>query len=553
LQSTYSSPLSSSGKSAATKRALGHSRVSTDEQAEKGFGLDDQDEQIRTLCQANGWNLIGIIPDDFTGRTLDRPGYTEVRELARARAFEILVCPRLDRLARKNYLRRLAEVELSEYGIEVVFATQRFDNSATGRFQKGVMGEVAELEAELIKERTVGGRNMKANGNEKKGIAPAIPVGAEPYGFWQVRRAQAEAIPEYHGRSGELILISEKVDFIRELFQRAARGEALRTLATWATATSHKPRKGGVWTAGSLRVILKNPVYYGEAVYGRRRIVELSRRTKSGKHLATRHELRPESEWKRVACPAVVTRELWEAVQERLSAGKTERAGRPSALWPLSSGVTVCGVCIGKRGDPLHAAGGKDRRGVRRYECSSRRRPDVPFCRTQFSAEVLEAKAKEKIRWALAPGRLEELAREEAERANAAAGNPEEQERALQAQIKGLAKETESIFERAKLGFDAAFIQAKVAEVNERRAALERELATVRAAAARLRDPEAAAQAADRIARRLAAGMEKELAPPEGFKRLARLLLRIELYPDRNPVIEVGIPDELALPEGHPH
>lgn len=519
------------------KRAIGYPRVSSDEQAQDGFGLGVQEDQIRELIRARGWDLQEIIKDDFTGRTLDRPGFARVRQLAGARAFDVLVVARVDRLARRSYLRRLAEVELEQNGVEVVYATQHFDNNATGRFQKGVMSEVAELESELIAERTYGGRVQKAQG--KNGVA-AMPVGCKLFGYRQISRAEATAIPEYYGRSGELLIVPKKEAFMREMFERAAAGQSLRSLAAWADTV--QPKKGA-WSATTIRNLLRNPAYYGLAAFGRRKITELQKLTKSGANLRTKQEWRPEEEWVRVPCPAIVSRALWDQVQDRLTTNKSVLAGRPSIAWPLSRGVTRCGACSGVRGDGLSCHGHKNTRGYRYYGCSSEVRRDLPTCGSQFSADRLEEMAKDAIREAVQPGRLACLERERAEAENAAAGNPEQREKVLVAQLKTLDSEEENLLAQATLGFSPDLIRRKVGELNDARTDIQRQLTEVQAQAARLRDPAEAAAQADAIAAQLAVGLEETLADPVRFRELARLLLVMRIFPDRAPEIGVKVPE----------
>lgn len=52
-----------------TKNVLGYIRVSTDEQADKGYSLDYQREYIERYCEARKYNLIHIYDDDYTGKT----------------------------------------------------------------------------------------------------------------------------------------------------------------------------------------------------------------------------------------------------------------------------------------------------------------------------------------------------------------------------------------------------------------------------------------------------------------------------------------------------
>src|SRR5262249_45530274 len=147
---------------AGTLVAVVYGRVSTDEQAEKGYSLPDQERKGRGKCEAENLRVLEVILDDFTGRRLDRPGLNRVSELAAGRAFDVLVCPRTDRVARKNHLRRSYEDWLAKKGIEVRYVDQRFDDTPSGRLQKGIQGELDEHESESIRTRTMTGRRRKA-------------------------------------------------------------------------------------------------------------------------------------------------------------------------------------------------------------------------------------------------------------------------------------------------------------------------------------------------------------------------------------------------------
>jgi DNA invertase Pin-like site-specific DNA recombinase len=45
------------------RTALGYVRVSTDEQAERGLGLEAQRQRIRAYCEMKGLNLVTIFED----------------------------------------------------------------------------------------------------------------------------------------------------------------------------------------------------------------------------------------------------------------------------------------------------------------------------------------------------------------------------------------------------------------------------------------------------------------------------------------------------------
>ena len=54
-------------------------RVSTDRQADLGFGLDIQEADIVRYCTANGYrNLVLFIDDGYTGTNMERPALQEI-------------------------------------------------------------------------------------------------------------------------------------------------------------------------------------------------------------------------------------------------------------------------------------------------------------------------------------------------------------------------------------------------------------------------------------------------------------------------------------------
>ena len=89
------------------KIAIGYIRVSTDQQGERGYGLDAQTEKIREEATRRGWDLHHIYVDVASGRTTKRrPQYAQaVRVLSSGKA-DVLVVAKLDRLSRRCSIRR---------------------------------------------------------------------------------------------------------------------------------------------------------------------------------------------------------------------------------------------------------------------------------------------------------------------------------------------------------------------------------------------------------------------------------------------------------------
>ena len=126
---------------------IGYSRVSTTDQC--------LDLQIAALEKA-GCSPENIFCDHMSGSKMDRPGLKDA--LSHLRCGDTLVIWKLDRLARsvKGLVDLVAELEGK--GINFCSLTDQIDTgSPAGRFFFHVMSSLAQMERELIQERTRAG------------------------------------------------------------------------------------------------------------------------------------------------------------------------------------------------------------------------------------------------------------------------------------------------------------------------------------------------------------------------------------------------------------
>jgi hypothetical protein len=54
-----------------------YKRVSTDEQADRGFSLLHQETMLIKYCEINNYNIIDIYTEDCSGKSFDRPKWKE--------------------------------------------------------------------------------------------------------------------------------------------------------------------------------------------------------------------------------------------------------------------------------------------------------------------------------------------------------------------------------------------------------------------------------------------------------------------------------------------
>lgn len=64
-------------------------RVSTDEQAQKGFSLDYQEESLKQYCEKMGYNIVKIYREDHSAKNFRRPEWSKLKAFAKTNKKEI--------------------------------------------------------------------------------------------------------------------------------------------------------------------------------------------------------------------------------------------------------------------------------------------------------------------------------------------------------------------------------------------------------------------------------------------------------------------------------
>src|SRR5439155_376222 len=114
------------------KKAIGYVRVSSEEQAESGLGLEAQRQRIADFCRLKGLELVEIFEDAAVsgGKPLHtRPAGARI--LAEARKSKaVVVGMKLDRFFRSAADAAITIADFHERGIELVAITEGLDMSS---------------------------------------------------------------------------------------------------------------------------------------------------------------------------------------------------------------------------------------------------------------------------------------------------------------------------------------------------------------------------------------------------------------------------------------
>lgn len=328
-------------------RAIIYCRVSTDAQERDGTSLDTQERACVEYAQAKGWHVVERIRDTASGSTLDRPGIELTRQLLRQSAVDVVVSYAVDRLSRnQNHIGVLLD-EVEQAGAHLDFVSEKFEDTAIGRFILAARAFVGEIEREKIAERTMRGKIERA----KSGRLPQ-GTGKGMYGYTYVRETGKREIEFLQAKA------------VRRIFESYAESRSFSAVSNELNDSGIPAFSGGRWYPLTIRGILTNETYIGKTTY--RRTKRAFSRNGNGKRISRIVE-QPIERWVTVcgASPRIVDDDLWERVKGIINDPERVRRRPVGRFYPLGrrSKCKICGGAI--VGQTLNVGGHR----YRYYRC----------------------------------------------------------------------------------------------------------------------------------------------------------------------------------------
>ncbi|QDI73178.1 recombinase [Streptomyces calvus] len=217
-------------------------RVSTEEQT-RGYGLDVQDDACRAYVERKGWRLHDVYKDEgVSGSLIKRPGFDRLMADVKAGLVDVVVVHKFDRVGRTGRAFWRWVWQLEDLETAIVSVTQDIDTTTTtGKFMLQQFAALAEMEYNLIRERTQGGLQKKAESGGWTGGAP-------PYGY----RIEGK------GKRGSFLVIDEHEAAILKAARTMAVEEGMNTreMAARLNALGMVTRSGKPWSHSNLRAKL---------------------------------------------------------------------------------------------------------------------------------------------------------------------------------------------------------------------------------------------------------------------------------------------------------
>jgi site-specific DNA recombinase len=318
-----------------------YARVSTSQQQHEGT-IESQRRSLKQHIQPQGWALLPeheYIDDGVSGARLDRPALDRLRDAARRGAFDAVVILSPDRLARNYAHQWLLSEECEKMNTPLIFLQNPFGDSPQGKLLPQMQGRIAEYERAQIAERTRRGRLEKARHGE------FIPWAYTCYGY--------RYLPKRHGCSPQVMLDPVEAAVVQASY-RALVDEQLScrqiTKRLNASKTLTPTGKNTGWHPATVRAILTNRVYAGQARYNYRQPV-IPQYRKPEEHqlqyLKTGRSYRAESAWIWSEAPAMISVALFDKAQRprQRNAATARKMYQPAARRSWLRPLVKCGEC----------------------------------------------------------------------------------------------------------------------------------------------------------------------------------------------------------------
>ncbi|MHA7864868.1 recombinase family protein [Flagellimonas marinaquae] len=279
-----------------------YTRVSTEDQKEKGFSLQDQERRLRQHCKQNGKSVVAHYQDNCSGKNFNRPQFQQMLTDIKSGVIKIkeLWIVRYDRFARNIKASLTMIDQLKSLGVEFRTVEQSYDTSVP----EGLVMHVMNMVMPQIE-------NERRGLNTKQGMRQALREGKwvwkAPKGY--INNVQAKTIE-----------IGGDAQFIKKAFLEVSKNnKPIDNIRKELNQEGFKCSKQQFYN------LLRNVFYTGRIKIEEWR--EEPEEIVIGNH------------------PAIVTIELFQKVQDILN-GKTKRQNKQalSKKFPLR-GYLICNCC----------------------------------------------------------------------------------------------------------------------------------------------------------------------------------------------------------------
>lgn len=338
-----------------------YARVSTDKQE-----YARQLAELENYAERNDISIDYIFEETQSGLESNRPEYNKLIKLGKE-DIDIVLIWELSRLSRKSVEIQTDIQNFKDKGINVYIHDRSLyvlnkdgTENSTANLIIAIISTIAQEEIKTMRHRII---STKQHNVLKKG-----------------KSYTSQAAFGYDLVDGHLEINEEEAKIVKRIYKLSAEGNSFYSIAVKLNAEGSLKR----WTGSSIKTMLENTAYYGRARY-----VTKSKKVKSD--TAKRGYSRVIKESTFVDCPAIITKDLFDLVQEKKKQRQSRSAAKVGTPYLLKH-LIRCKTCetfmtIDRASDRI------------RYRCARQfnRESNKPKCITP----IMESKNMDFIVWDL--------------------------------------------------------------------------------------------------------------------------------------------------------
>jgi len=284
------------------KRVCAYARVSTDSR-KQGESLENQISSYERSLRSNPeYELIGVFADQgISGFSRNRPEFQRMVQMAKDDQIDLIITKSISRFARNTAVLLETVRELRLIGVAVYFEEQNINTlSGDGEVMLTVLASFAEEESRNVSE------------NRKWSIRKKFERGEY---MINTERFMGYDKDEF----GELVINSKEAMAVRFFADMYLLGVGSSRLGQLADFLGIPSVTGGRWTGGSFMGMFKNEKYKGDFHLQKYYTPEDKR------NQTVRNNGEVQSYYMEDSHPAILSTEVWDALQEKIEANKRDR------------------------------------------------------------------------------------------------------------------------------------------------------------------------------------------------------------------------------------
>ena len=275
-----------------------YARYSSDNQREES--IEGQLRECKEYAERNDIMILGTYIDRaLSAKTDNRPEFQHMIKDSAKGLFDVVLVWKLDRFARNRYDSARYKNILKKNGVKVISARENISEGSEGIILESMLEGYAEYYSAELSEKVI--RGLTDNALKCKYNGGTVPMGyyIDEQQYYQIDPKTAPVV--------------------LEMFTRYSEGATMKELVNLLNSRGMRSIRGGKITLNIMNHLLKNRRYMGE--YSYRDVV------------------------KEDGIPAIVPKDLFERVQERLAKNKKAPARHKAEDNYLLTTKLYCGKC----------------------------------------------------------------------------------------------------------------------------------------------------------------------------------------------------------------